>query len=428
MIALFSQREYSTTMTTRMEPKPAIPRSASFWISPEIYNTRMVCCSIVSGKPTASIRERYADHVPPDYFTCQAVLMWVIHEVAKVEELNTTARSITCAWHNCSCSAPVVSWNNGLSRSIIYGHMSSTVTIDRQTLDVAPPLVVGLQQNTPRPDWLNGDLWHDWHGDNAKDFWAETITYQTSSLPLLNKSSISVSEVYMHDDILLDEASIIKTGRCIADEAYSWGFSSLLLLTFCCYTIAFALALILLQTDVYWNSRHDRDHQSHSIYADVLYLAEELKKTFGHNVEDHVRSPEAFDKRVEKWKQGLKLDVRELPLSRWQEWRQSQAAMHSHRKAKIASELRNMSPHDREKYSAVSVTMYDRLILGWRAKSNIEATSRSNLGTTMSGELVPSLAGSPVSTEGLVVEVSVHRDAAIELQDWAPQTRLPGLG
>jgi hypothetical protein len=186
--------------------------------------------------------------------------------------------------------------------------------------------------------------------------------------------------------------------------------------------------LILLQTDVYWNSRHNREHQSHSIYTDVLYLAEELKKTFGHNVEDHVRSPKVFDKKVEDWKQGLRLDVRKLPLSRWQKWRQSQASMHSHRKAKIASELLNMSPRDRERYSAVSVTMYDRLRAGWRAKSNIEATSRSNLGTTTSEELVPSLAGAPVSTEGPLVEVSVHRDAAIELQDWAPQTRLPRLG
>jgi hypothetical protein len=180
--------------------------------------------------------------------------------------------------------------------------MSSTITIDRQPLDVAPPLVVGLQQYINSPDWLDGDLWQDWHGDNARDFWAETSTYQVSNLLLTDGSYISISGLYMHDEILLDEASIIKTGRCIADDAYSWGFSSLLLLTFCCYTIAFALALIVLQTDVYWNSRHDRDHQSHSIYTDVLYLAEELKKTFGHNVEDHLRSPKSFDKKVEDWK------------------------------------------------------------------------------------------------------------------------------
>jgi hypothetical protein len=256
--------------------------------------------------------------------------------------------------------------------------MSSTVTIDGQLLDVAPPLVVGLQTLGFRPDWLRGDLWQDWHGDNARDFWAETSIEQGSELQLLNGSYISVSGIYMHDEILLDEASIIKTGRCIADEAYSWGFSSLLLLTFCCYIIAFALALIVLQTDVYWNSRHDRDHQSHSIYTDVLYLAEELKKTFGHNVEDHLRSPKSFDKKVEERKQGLRLDVRELLLSRWQEWRQSRAAKRSIRKANVAPpnsddpslELRNMAPRKLRK-SAVSDTAYHGLIGGDGAESNL---------------------------------------------------------
>jgi hypothetical protein len=289
----------------------------------------MGCCSIVRGMPTASIHVRYADHVPADYFTCRAVQEWVLTETRTTKIFNTTARSLTCAWHNCSCSAPVVSWNNShgtdyASESTnLYGHMTSTITIDRQPLDVTPPLVVGIQQPIYLPDWLSGELWQDWHGGDARDFWAETSTYQVSGLRLTNGRFSSTPGIYMHGDILLDDASIIKTGRCIADEAYSWGFSSLLLLTFCCYTIVFALALIALQTDVYWNSRHDRAHQSHSIYTDVLYLAEELKKTFGHNVEDHVRSPRAFDKRVKKWKQGLRLDVRELPLSRWQEWRQS---------------------------------------------------------------------------------------------------------
>jgi hypothetical protein len=218
---------------------------------------------------------------------------------------------------------------------------------------------------------------------------------------------------------------------CLAFVVIKRRSGRLLLLTFCCYTIAFALAL---KFDPASNRRlleqqtQPRAPVSLDLHRRVLYLAEELKKTFGHNVEDHLRSPKVFDKKVEDWKQGLRLDVRKLPLSRWQKWRQSQASMHSHRKAKIASELLNMSPRDRERYSAVSVTMYDRLRAGWRAKSNIEATSRSNLGTTTSEELVPSLAGAPVSTEGPLVEVSVHRDAAIELQDWAPQTRLPGLG
>ena len=257
-----------------------------------------------------------------------------------------------------------------------FRNMSSTITIDRQPLDVAPPLSVGLQQYIYTPDWLSGDLWQDWHGENARDFWAETSTYHDAYNSLTNGTRHSVLEIYLQDDILLDEASIIKTGRCIADEAYSWGFSSLLMLTFCCYTIAFALALVLLQTDVYWNSRHDRDHQPHSIYTDVLYLAEELKKTFGHNVEDHLRSPKAFDKRVERWKQGLKLDVRELPLSKWQEWRQSWAAKRSNRKASIPQPWRSAAwpPHTYVWLCATASCMSDEAE-GCTARSRWQAAS-----------------------------------------------------
>lgn len=117
----------------------------------------------------------------------------------------------------------------------------------------------------------------------------------------------------------IDRDTIKRTSRCIADDAYSWGFSSLLLLTFCIYTILFALALMVLQTDVYWNSRHDRDHQYHSMYTDVLYLAKELKAIFGGDVKNHLQSPKAFSKRVQSYKGGLRLEVEDLELSRWQE-------------------------------------------------------------------------------------------------------------
>jgi hypothetical protein len=127
------------------------------------------------------------------------------------------------------------------------------------------------------------------------------------------------TKVYMHGDSLFNATTIKKEGRCVVDDAYSWGFSSLLLLTFCCYTMAFALGLILLQTDVYWHSRHDRDHQSYSIYTDVLFLAEELRAVFGNNTKDHMASPKLFRKKAESTKQGVRLEVSTLPLSRAEE-------------------------------------------------------------------------------------------------------------
>ena len=304
--------------------------------------------------------------------------------------------------------------------------MTSTIAISGHLWRLpAPPLKIGLRSSTTGPtivlvnetilDGNGGDIWSAFNTIIFKNFYKFL-------------DSDVAGPFYMFNETSLEEEALKKDGRCIAEDAYSWGFSSLLLLTFCSYTISFALALILLQTDVYWNSRSDRNHQSHSIYTDVLYLAEELKNTFGQNVEDHMQSSKAFDTRIGDWKQGLRLNISELPPSRWQEQRMPHATERAKREAKISFELRDMSPHDRERYSAVSVTMYDRLMAGWRAKSNFEATSRSDVGNTTSEELAPSLAGAPISTECPVVEDSVHRDAAIELQNWAPQTRLPGLG
>jgi hypothetical protein len=175
--------------------------------------------------------------------------------------------------------------------------------------------------------------------------------------------------------------------------------------------------LIVLQTDVYWNSRHDRDHQSHSIYTDVLYLAEELKNAFGQDVEDHMRSPKAFDKKIGNWKQGLRLDVRELPLSRWQElaaeradWEADLAKAKIARtaylaKAKVARpnagpfglELRILNPRNHEESA------------GDRAESRLQVVSRSDYGATAE-EPAPSLADVQTSTEG-----SVHDGTSLEV-------------
>ena len=182
-----------------------------------------------------------------------------------------------------------------------------------------PPLSVGLRGQTESPSWLIQDPEAGNHWTNVSDFWADARTDLTFPMRMQNGSSNFKAPTFMHNETVLDEALIKQSGRCIAEDAYAWGFSSLLLLTFCCYTILFAASLILLQTDIYWNSGHDRNHQSYSIYTDVLYLAEELKTTFGQNVQDHMQSPRAFEQRVERRKQGLSLDVRDLPLSRWQE-------------------------------------------------------------------------------------------------------------
>jgi hypothetical protein len=199
----------------------------------------------------------------------------------------------------------------------VFNSATSTITIDGHLWDLpAPLLTIGLMASVSAPDWLS-ESFEDRDPQNASDFWSDSLAGTMTNIISLGDSSDfgGIGGLYMYNDTILTATTIVNIGRCVAEEAYSWGFSSLLLLTFCCYTGAFALALILLQTDVYWNSRHDRDHQSHSMYTDVLYLAEEFKNTFGQNIED-MQLPKAFDKKVGNWKQGLRLDVGELPLSR----------------------------------------------------------------------------------------------------------------
>jgi hypothetical protein len=286
--------------------------------------------------------------------------------------------------------------------------MTSTITIGGEFRRLpAPPLKIGLRSSSYRPHSLLSLL-----DGNASDRWSGFTTmpssYHYSFLVGADQGPYSTAPYYMFNETALEVEVLKRDGRCIAEDAYSWGFSSLLLLTFCCYTIAFALALILLQTDVYWNSRHDRNRQSHSIYTDVLYLAEELKKTFGQNIEDHMQSPKAFEKQVGKWKQGLRLGVLELPPSRWQErrlslttrWATWKARKESPRAAEPTIELHNMSSTSHG-VSAVADTAYHGLIGGEEAESGFDAVSRSESDRrSTSRELAPSFASMQRSMEG----------------------------
>lgn len=129
--------------------------------------------------------------------------------------------------------------------------MTSTIVINGQARNLsAPPLNIKVRTyvdydfpvEPPDDSWQSASEF--WSNTGASPWqWFEWIVGQDSLDPL-----------YTYNDVLIEEPTVEKTGRCIAEDAYSWGFSSLLLLTFCCYTIAFALALILLQTDIYWNT------------------------------------------------------------------------------------------------------------------------------------------------------------------------------
>lgn len=247
-----------------------------------------------------------------------------------------TSKTLECGSHDCSCSVRDVGpfedttqggWGDradGKADEIfawIFANTTSHLTLDDKHWDLsAPPLLIGLKT------YFFEEMLRTSYKD-AADYWSNSTGRRWSTLPLTsNEFSEYPNTMYWYNGTAFDAATIARTGRCVSEDQYQWDFSSLLLLTFCAFTTLFASTLILLQTDVYWNSRNDRDHQSHSLYTDILYVAEELGARFHGNAAEHVRSPKAFERQVEGSKERLYLEVHELPLSRWQERKMLRAA------------------------------------------------------------------------------------------------------
>lgn len=111
-------------------------------------------------------------------------------------------------------------------------------------------------------------------------------------------------------------------GICLPSKEYVWGFSSLMLFTFCMLTIAVLLLLIILHYDAYFNSMADQYKLQISPYRDVLDLAEELRSHYG---EAEVESMPArdLDKAMQRDPVTTGLETATLHKTRAARWRQS---------------------------------------------------------------------------------------------------------
>lgn len=276
----------------------------------------------------------FADSLRTDYFACLGALHLynssgssnTLDTIALAQDTSVQNKSLTslsCATHECSCSIA----HDALAETMAETaqRMTSNITINGKSWPLeAPPLNIGL---TGKPG-----SWESRFTDTT-EYWTEFpwIVNHQDMYRTLDDSFRNYGPIYVYNNTkFFDEDTIIRTGRCVAEEneAYSWGFSAQLLLTLCCCTVGFAVTLVALQIDVFCNSRSDREHLSYSIYTDVIYLAEELKSAFGYRVEEHLRSPVGLEKKVAGHEMGLCLGVGGLKLSRWQEWkrRRSQRA------------------------------------------------------------------------------------------------------
>jgi hypothetical protein len=121
-------------------------------------------------------------------------------------------------------------------------------------------------------------------------------------------------DIWIYNGTVLDNMEVSNSSICVASDQYSWGFSSMLLLTFCIYTLLFSATLILLQAEVYWYSRSDRLDFSSSIYADIVYLADAMRTKFGDGILDI--PVKELDKKVRDHRGGIFIDVGTLPCTR----------------------------------------------------------------------------------------------------------------
>ena len=90
---------------------------------------------------------------------------------------------------------------------------------------------------------------------------------------------------YVYGNQTLSQDYIRQNAICQPLNEYQWGFSFLLLFTFCLATLLILGILLLLQHDVYLNSTTNETKEGPSVYRDALDLAAMLKAKLGDEVQ-----------------------------------------------------------------------------------------------------------------------------------------------
>lgn len=167
--------------------------------------------------------------------------------------------------------------------------MDSTILVGNTTYDLDVPLSLFLNHDRP------GKI----------DF---------GTIFALNNSS-TLNETF-------NGATLAERGICLPSKEYVWGFSSLMLFTFCMLTIAVLLLLIVLHYDAYFNSMADRYKLHISPYRDVLDLAEGLRAHYGKA--ELVSMPaRELDKAMQRDPATTGLETATLHKTRAARWKQS---------------------------------------------------------------------------------------------------------
>lgn len=204
------------------------------------------------------------------------------------------------------------------------------------------------QQNVTdsnRPPMWSFTLWpHNavWDSDGYYKYIPETETgldYLTSSIVIMNTTyqldvpialtqnlydgGPSSSTYYGYgENKAADGDELASIGKCLPSEEYIWGFSSLMLFTFCMLTIAVSFLLMALHYDPYFNSMADRYKLEISPYRDVLDLAGEIRSHYGE-AESKAMTATALDRAMQTNPATAGLETETLHRWRKARWKQS---------------------------------------------------------------------------------------------------------
>ncbi|KAK3615503.1 hypothetical protein LTR56_026545 [Elasticomyces elasticus] len=108
---------------------------------------------------------------------------------------------------------------------------------------------------------------------------------------------------------------LVGNATCLPSQKYKWGFSSILLFTFCLASLLFLTVLQAMAWRLYEHSRSDRLRRPVNSYQDALDIVQELGNYFEHSIRDLDLSTVKRDELRER-QAVIVLDTAGLPESR----------------------------------------------------------------------------------------------------------------
>lgn len=186
------------------------------------------------------------------------------------------------------------------------GFMNSTIHVRNTTYHLDTPIDLITNFNT------------QWHPDGLPHSFHESVS-RLNYPP--EPDFTTLYALKDGDPVLYRGEELAWEGTCLPSKNYVWGFSSLMLFTFCMLTIFILLLLIVLHYDAYCNGMADQYKLRISACRDVLDLAEELRAHYGE-AEVASMSATELDKSMDTNPATFGLETETLHKSRAARWKQ----------------------------------------------------------------------------------------------------------